>query len=376
MRILILLCGLATLLTCQSNDTQAIDDPTHCYTPIPGLPVGFAAAQLDKALEIIQVDSLQLNSTENMVWIEGGSFEMGGDNDQARPDEWPKHATSVDGFWMDETEVTNAQFQAFVDATGYITIAEQEIKLEDIMSQLPEGTPPPPPEALIPFSLVFQTPESSKASYGVQDWWAIVPEANWRQPQGPGSSIKGKENEPVVHVSWYDAMAYAKWAGKRLPTEAEWEFAARGGLMNKIYPWGDNDINQGDARANYWQGEFPLTNTISDGFEKISPVKSFPPNPYGLYDMAGNVWEWTADWYHSNYYAHKQKNGINENPIGPETSYDPQNPSTPQKVVRGGSFLCNDSYCSGYRVASRMKSSPDTGLEHTGFRCVRSKQEI
>ena len=192
MRIFILLCGLATLLTCQSNDTQALDDPTHCYTPIPGLPVGFAAAQLDKALETIQVDSLQLNNTEDMVWIEGGSFEMGGDNDQARPDEWPKHPTSVDGFWMDETEVTNAQFQAFVDATGYVTIAEQEIKLEDIMSQLPEGTPPPPAEALIPFSLVFQTPQSPKASYGVQDWWAIVPEANWRQPQGPGSSIKGK----------------------------------------------------------------------------------------------------------------------------------------------------------------------------------------
>ena len=272
---------------------------------------------------------------------------------------------------MDATEVTNAQFKAFVDATGYVTTAEQKVSLEEIMSQVPEGTPPPPEEALEPFSLVFKIPDYPKQEYTVMDWWGVTKGANWRQPQGPGSDIKGKENHPVVHISWYDAMAYAKWAGKRLPTEAEWEYAARGGRQKTIYPWGNEHVDTGVSKANYWQGEFPLTNEEKDGFLRAGPVKSYDPNPYGLYDMAGNVWEWTADWYHSDYYTYKIKSGMRENPCGPNSSFDPLNPSTPQKVVRGGSFLCNESYCSGYRVAARMKSSPDTGLEHTGFRCVR-----
>jgi formylglycine-generating enzyme required for sulfatase activity len=193
--------------------------------------------------------------------------------------------------------------------------------------------------------------------------------ANWKHPRGPGSDINGKDDYPVVQVSWDDAMAYCKWAGKRLSTEAEWEYAARGGMMNKKYPWGDEDPEAMRPKANTWQGKFPATNTSWDHFENLAPVKSFQPNPYGLYDMAGNVWEWCSDWYHEAYYAQLQGT-ILSNPTGPTSSLDSDEPSIAKRVVRGGSFLCNASYCKGYRTSSRMKSSPDTGLEHTGFRCV------
>ena len=205
--------------------------------------------------------------------------------------------------------------------------------------------------------------------YYPSEWWQMIQGANWRQPEGPGSSIEGREDHPVVHIAWYDAMAYCKWAGKRLPTEAEWEYAARGGNAGNIYPWGNEPITP--ERANYWQGEFPVQNQAQDQFKKTSPVKQFDANDYGLYDMAGNVWEWTADWYHYHHYYQTQQEAIAIDPLGPENSFDPDEPTVPKKVIRGGSFLCNDSYCSGYRVASRMKSSPDTGMEHTGFRCVR-----
>ncbi|MGZ8542236.1 MAG: formylglycine-generating enzyme family protein [Chitinophagaceae bacterium] len=311
-------------------------------------------------------------STAGMKYIPGGSFMMGGDNEQASADEYPKHSVRVDGFWMDETEVTNAQFQKFVAATGYITTAEQKPDWEELKKTIPPGTPRPPDSLLVAASLVFKQTERAVDLHDFNQWWSWVPGADWKHPQGPGSNINGKENYPVVHVSWYDAMAYCKWAGKRLPTESEWEFAARGGLVNNIYPWGNEHVNAGKAKTNSWEGEFPYFNEMADGYLTSAPVRSFPANKFGLYDMAGNVWEWCVDWYDAGYY--KTLSTTTQNPKGPQKSSDPEDPYTPKRSLRGGSFLCNDSYCSGYRVARRMKSSPDTGLEHTGFRCVRDKQ--
>lgn len=323
-----------------------------------------------QAIDAIKVDDTQKGSTSGMVLIKGSQFAMGGDNDQAREDEYPKHEIEVQDFWIDKNEVTNRQFSKFVEATGYVTIAEQEIDIHELMKQLPAGTPPPDPELLQPFSLVFREVPDDAPARGPGDWWDMVKGANWQQPEGPGSNLKGREDLPVVHVSWYDAMAYCRWAGKRLPTEAEWEFAARGGLKEAIYPWGDEPIDA--SKANYWQGTFPHENHGEDRFMRLAKVGSFEPNAYGLYDMSGNVWEWVSDWFHFHYYHEAQfSQGVVHNPLGPETSFDPMEPSVPKKVIRGGSFLCNDSYCSGYRVAARMKSSPDTAMEHTGFRCVR-----
>lgn len=349
-----------------------MEDPTLCYDIDKNAPPRYLSPKLLAEIAAIQPDADLLVDTQNMVLIEGGIFQMGGDNEQAREDEFPKVPTKVNSFWMDKTEVTNAQFRKFVEATGYKTIAERKVDLAEIMGQLPPGTQPPPPEALEPFSLVFESP-TQRVPDNPAYWWKVVKNANWKQPQGPGSSIEGKDDYPVVHVAWYDAMAYARWAGKRLPTEAEWEYASRGGKKDKIYPWGDEPIDAKMVKANYWQGEFPYTNHAKDGFVKLAPVSSFPPNGYGLYDMAGNVWEFCSDWYHINYYAHRANVKLVNNPEGPGNSYDPDEQTVPKKIVRGGSFLCNDSYCSGYRVAARMKSSADTGLEHTGFRCVRDR---
>jgi formylglycine-generating enzyme len=310
-------------------------------------------------------------TTEGMVWIGGSEYLMGGDNDQASPDEYPKHAVKIKGFWMDATEVTNAQFAQFVAATAYITVAERVPTWEDMKKLLPPDTPRPPDSVFVAGSLVFQKTknEVNLSDYG--QWWAFVKAANWRQPQGSGSSIKGQDKLPVVHIAWEDALAYCKWAGKRLPTEAEWELAARGGQHGKIYPWGNENVDAGKPKTNSWQGKFPYLNLKTDGFEGLAPVKSFAPNGYGVYDMAGNVWEWCFDWYRADYYASFQ-NQVADNPSGPLSSLDPDEPFTPKRVVRGGSFLCNDGYCSGYRVARRMKSSADTGLDHTGFRCVKN----
>jgi formylglycine-generating enzyme required for sulfatase activity len=310
------------------------------------------------------------SSTFGMKFIPGATFMMGGDNDQASADEFPKHNVKVNGFWMDETEVTNAQFQKFVDATGYVTTAEQKPDWNELKKTLPPGTPKPADSLLVAASLVFRQTNREVNLHDYNQWWSWVAGANWKQPQGPGSSIKGKENHPVVQVSWFDAMAYCKWAGKRLPTEAEWELATRGGLVNNIYFWGNEHVNSGKPKTNSWEGKFPYFNEMKDGFLKSAPVKSYAANGYGLYDMAGNVWEWCSDWYNAEYYK-SLANTTADNPVGPSKSFDPEDPYTPKRSLRGGSFLCNDSYCSGYRVARRMKSSPDTGLEHTGFRCVK-----
>lgn len=307
-----------------------------------------------------------------MVWIAGGDFMMGTDTDpEARPDEKPAHKVHVDGFYMDEYEVTNAEFAAFVKATGYITTAEKPIDWEELKKQLPEGTSRPPDSILAAGSLVFEPPPQTVSLNDAGVWWSWIRGADWKHPLGPGSSVAGKENYPVVQVSWDDAAAYCKWSGKRLPTEAEWEFAARGGRNDAKYPWG-NDTSYA-KHANTWNGHFPDKNTLADGYELMAPVKSYAPNGYGLYDMAGNVWEWCNDWYRSDYYDECKKKGITINPQGPDSSLDPEELTVPKRVNRGGSFLCNDSYCSSYRITARMKTSPDTGLEHCGFRCVMTK---
>lgn len=333
------------------------------------VPSRFTDADIDSSLQF-SGDT----STASMVFIKGGTFMMGGDNNQASPDEFPKHHVKVDGFWMDVTEVTNAQFKKFIDATHYITTAEKKPNWEELKKMLPPGTPQPPDSVMVAASLVFHQTSGpvNLADYG--QWWNWVKGADWKHPEGPNSNINGKENYPVTQVSWYDAIAYCKWAGKRLPTEAEWEYAARGGLINNIFPWGNEPINVGKSKANSWGGNFPYYNDKRDGYITLSPVKSFLPNGYALYDMAGNVWEWCYDWYDANYYK-SLGSALVVNPRGPSKSYDPDDVYIPKRSLRGGSFLCNDSYCSGYRVARRMKSSPDTGLEHTGFRCVKDARK-
>jgi len=325
-----------------------------------------------------QTDSFSLINLSNaahvgMVWIAGGNFFMGGDNDQARSDEFPKHQVELNGFYMDETEVTNKQFAKFVAETGYITTAEKDVDWNELKKQLPDNTPMPDSEMLKAASLIFvSTPEAVNLS-DYSQWWKWQHGANWKHPQGPGSDIIGKDDLPVVQVSWDDANAYCKWAGKRLPTEAEWEYAVRGSKKNTIYSWGNSPIDSNGFQCNYWQGSFPNSNLVEDKFYLAAPVKSFMPNGYGLYDMSGNVWEWCSDLYHNEYYKTFEKIKCAINPKGPIKSFDPDEPLVSKRVMRGGSFLCNESYCSGYRNSSRMKSSQDTGMEHVGFRCVADK---
>lgn len=309
-----------------------------------------------------------------MVWIPGGKFIQGAvDEDKMALDhEKPAHTVVVDGFFMDETEVTNAQFQKFVHQTGYITIAEREIEWEEIKKQLPPNTPKPHDSILQPGSLVFKKANSKVHNlYDYSQWWDWKIGASWKYPTGPGSSNKGKENYPVVHIALEDALAYCKWAGRRLPTEAEWEYAARGTNDKGIFTWGQ-DGSKLPEMANTWEGEFPSSNTLEDGFENKSPVKSFPPNDYGLYDLAGNVWEWTQDWYNIQYYEEVKNKGVIKNPPGAVKAYNPANPQMSEKVIKGGSFLCHASYCASFRISARMANSTDSAQEHLGFRTVAS----
>jgi formylglycine-generating enzyme len=304
---------------------------------------------------------------DGMVWVPGGPFWMGynesGDGDA------PVHRVGVSGFWMDQTEVTNAQFAEFVKATGYKTVAEREPTAEDY------GGRELPPDKRQPFSINFEPVPGDVPLKGPwrtphPPWWVAVPGADWRHPEGPSSTIEGRMNHPVVHVAWHDAVEYAKWAGKRLPTEAEWECAARGGLDRQEFCWGSERQGAGGKwRANTYQGKFPSTDTGEDGFTAIAPVRSFPANGYGLYDMSGNVWEWCADWYAKDYYFRSPRN----NPKGPEVGDERDDSGQPARVKRGGSYLCADNYCRRYLPGTRYHGTANDAAVHTGFRCVKDK---
>jgi len=292
---------------------------------------------------------------------------------QAQPDEFPKHRVTVHDFYMDAHEVTVREFAEFVSQTGYITVAEYNLDWEELKKQLPPNTPKPDDEMLEAGSLIFHYIPFGSAKDNLENWWTFTKGVYWKNPDGKSKDINEILDEPVRQVSWYDALAYAKWRGKRLPTEAEFEYAMRGGLDNNMYPWGNESVSQNQHRGNFLQGEFPYSNTRQDGYEFVAPIKSFPPNNYGLYDIAGNVWEWTSDWYGADYYLTlSTKNAEASNPQGPEKSREVYDQYSRNKVVRGGSFLCNDGWCSGFRNSRRMRLSPDTGMEHIGFRCVKN----
>ncbi len=359
-------CSNSSSIEVETDNSKILaakpDSAMNCHSNVP--------SRFPSAANNQNINVRKEKSPEGMVLIPAGTFMMGADDKQADADEYPKHKVSVDAFYMDEHEVTNAQFEAFVIATGYITTAERKPDWEELKKQLPPGTPKPSDDLLVASSLVFTPPSHKVDLNNYAQWWSWVTGADWRHPEGLKSSIKGKENLPVIQVSWDDAVAYATWAGKRLPTEAEWEWASRGGLENNLYSWGNEDVVEGKPKANIWEGRFPDHNTNRDGFYGLAPVKSFPANKYGLFDMAGNVWEWCSDWYRNDYYKSIKKPEGVKNPQGPADSFDPREPYTPKKTTRGGSFMCNKSYCTGYRVSRRMKSSTDTGSSNTGFRCV------
>jgi len=301
-----------------------------------------------------------------MLRIPGGAFRMGSDSHY--PEERPAHEVRVDGFWMDATTVTNAQFTAFAAATGYVTVAERPLN--------PAQYPGAKPELLVPGALVFHMTDGPVDTRDISHWWRLTAGAQWRHPQGPESDLTGLEGHPVVHVAYEDAAAYAAWAGKDLPTEAEWDFAARGGLEGAEFVWGDELAPGGVHLANTWQGPFPWRNFEADGFAGTAPVASYPANGYGLHDMAGNVWQWTTDWFTARHEADPSKPCCApRNPRGPamEASFDPRQPAIriPRRVVKGGSFLCAPSYCRRYRPAARHAQMVDTGMSHIGFRCIR-----
>jgi formylglycine-generating enzyme required for sulfatase activity len=320
-----------------------------------------------------QADSPEGMATpEGMVKIPGGEFFMGSERTESRMNERPVVKVQVDSFWIDEHAVTNAEFRKFVEDTGYQTTAERPVDWEELKKQLPPGTQKPPAENLLPGSMVFTPSEGPVDLSQMHNFWQWTHGADWQHPEGPASNLEGREQHPVVQVSWYDAAAYAKWAGKRLPTEAEWEFAARGGLDGKRFAWGDEFQPEGKYMANTWTGEFPYRNTEEDKFFGTAPVKSYPPNGYGLYDMGGNVWNWVSDWYRPDTHARLKLEPSCHNPQGPRASFNPVNSNqTEERVTKGGSFLCHADYCESYRPSARRGTPPDTGMSHIGFRCVK-----
>lgn len=315
---------------------------------------------------------------KNMIWVESKTFLMGAKptDKSAMKREKPAHKVTVDGFYIDATEVTNKQFRAFVKATKYITVAERKIDWEDLKKQVPAGTPKPHDSILQPGSLVFN--KNVNAVVNMQNysqWWTWKIGANWKHPYGSGTTIEGKDNFPVVHIALEDALAYCKWANRRLPTEAEWESAAQGTYSEAIFTWGDNTKIL-DANANTWQGDFPTKNEPKDGFEFISPVKSYPANSIGLFDMAGNVWELTSDFFNVNYYQDLDISKPILNPNGAYKSYSPSNPYQVEYVIKGGSFLCHESYCSSFRISAKMGVTIDSGSDHMGFRTVATPEML
>ena len=285
---------------------------------------------------------------DNMVWLDGGRFTMG--SDHGLPDEAPARPVSVSGFWIDKYEVTNAQYEAFVAATDYVTGAEQ-----------------------FGDSLVFHSPQGrSLRDVAPMSWWLLVRNASWRSPEGTGETLPSQPDHPVVQVNYEDALAYCNWQGKTLPTEAQYEFAARGGRDGQIYSWGDQPIHHTQRVTNYWQGEFPVNNENTDGHHQSAPVGSYPANDFGLYDITGNVWEWVSDWYHPN--AYTLLGSQNPKGVKREESLDPAEPGLPKRSIRGGSFLCSENYCQGFRVSARMPADPDSATNHTGFRCVAPRR--
>lgn len=358
---------LASTFFCGSSAyAEAGKEKGCCLTPSSRSSLLFAGTRVAVAAEA---------GPQGMVWVPGGEFTMGTDEKESYEAERPTHRVKVDGFWMDTTEVTNKEFQKFVSATGYLTTAERPVIWDEIKKQLPPGTPKPPEEMLKPGSLVFTPPDHPVPLNDMSVWWAWKTGADWKHPEGPGSDLKGRENYPVVHISWDDSVAYAKWAGKRLPTETEWEFAARGGLEGKRYTWGEEFKPDGKWMANTFQGNFPNQDAGEDGFKGVAPIKSFQPNSYGLYDMIGNVWEWTSDWFRVDTYQSLVGKKVTVNPQGPSESYDPAEPLSPKRVTRGGSFLCTDQYCVNYRPSARRGTAFDSGASNVGFRTVMTQDE-
>ncbi len=325
-----------------------------------------------------EIEVPPVEAPQGMVWVPSKTFTKGakkGDQ-MAMKAEKPAHQVQVDGFFIDATEVTNKDFARFVEETGYITLAEKPIDWEEMKKEVPSGTPKPDDSLLQAGSLTF-----NRNALEVEDkndyhqWWEWKIGANWKHPEGPNSSIKGKEDYPVVHIAYEDALAYCDWANRRLPTEAEWEAAAQGEQENAIFPWG-NEIEQLIENANTWQGVFPTQLDTKDGHDFVAPTKSYPPNSLGLYDMMGNVWEITQDYFNVNYYESLDPNKIHKNPKGADNPFNPNNPNEVERIIKGGSFLCHDSYCASFRISARMGNTEKSSSGHVGFRTVATPEML